>query len=132
MRTAVLLRSEDIVRAVDERLNELVQGATVLGPAAPITIKSFTGREWDPETELYYYRARYYDPKAGRFVSEDPVEFGGGVNFYGYVAGNPTRYRDPGHAEGLEDPPTHPLGIAARETRSRHPRSALWNRSAGQ
>ena len=26
---------------------------------------AFTGREWDPETGLYYYRARYYDPKSG-------------------------------------------------------------------
>ena len=26
---------------------------------------AFTGREWDPETGLYYYRARYYDPKVG-------------------------------------------------------------------
>jgi RHS repeat-associated protein len=56
---------------------------------------SFTGREWDPETGLYYYRARYYDPKIGRFVSEDPIGLGGGVNFYGYVANNPVRSRDP-------------------------------------
>ncbi len=36
---------------------------------------AFTGREWDPETNLYYYRARYYDPKIGRFLSEDPEGF---------------------------------------------------------
>jgi RHS repeat-associated protein len=34
---------------------------------------AFTGREWDSETALYYYRARYYDPKIGRFISEDPL-----------------------------------------------------------
>ncbi len=35
----------------------------------------FTGREFDPETEQHYYRARYYDSKAGRFISEDPIRF---------------------------------------------------------
>ena len=50
---------------------------------------SFTGREWDPETALYYYRARYYDPSNGRFISEDPIGFSGGVNFYTYVDGRP-------------------------------------------
>jgi len=32
--------------------------------------------------QVSYYRARYYDPAAGRFLSEDPVEFQGGINFY--------------------------------------------------
>jgi RHS repeat-associated protein len=36
---------------------------------------AFTGREWDPEAGLYYYRARYYDPKIGRFLSEDRSGF---------------------------------------------------------
>jgi RHS repeat-associated protein len=56
---------------------------------------AFTGREWDPEIGLYYYRARYYDPKVGRFISEDPIGFAGGMNFYGYVHGNPTGHLDP-------------------------------------
>jgi RHS repeat-associated protein len=56
---------------------------------------AFTGREWDPETNLYYYRARYYDPKIGRFVSEDPMGFMGGLNFHAYALDNPVRYVDP-------------------------------------
>jgi RHS repeat-associated protein len=55
----------------------------------------YTGREWDTETNLYYYRARYYDQSAGRFVSEDPIQFGGGKNFYRYSFSNPVNFRDP-------------------------------------
>jgi RHS repeat-associated protein len=58
-------------------------------------IKAFTGREWDPEIGLYYYRARYYDPRMGRFISEDPIRFLGGVNFYAYVLDRPINAKDP-------------------------------------
>ena len=51
--------------------------------------------ESDPETGLYYYRARYYDPSAGRFLSEDPIGLpGGDLNFYRYVWGRPLGFRD--------------------------------------
>ncbi len=43
----------------------------------------------------YYYRARYYDPSAGRFLSEDPIGFGGGIDFYAYVKNNPANLDDP-------------------------------------
>jgi RHS repeat-associated protein len=56
---------------------------------------AYTGREWDPETGLYYYRARYYDPKIGRFISEDPIGFEGGVNYYEYAASSPVANTDP-------------------------------------
>jgi RHS repeat-associated protein len=56
---------------------------------------AFTGREWDPETALHHYRARYYDPALGRFLSEDPSGLRGGVNRYPYVAGNPANWTDP-------------------------------------
>ena len=72
---------------------------------------AFTGREWDPETGLYYYRARYYDPRAGRFISEDPIGFDAGPNFYSYVGGNPTRFTDP---LGLE---IFPNGVPQMEIR---------------
>jgi RHS repeat-associated protein len=54
-----------------------------------------TAREFDPETSRYYYRARYYDPAAGRFVNEDPIRSKGGINFYAYVSNNPTSLEDP-------------------------------------
>jgi RHS repeat-associated protein len=55
----------------------------------------FTGREVDSETGIYFYRARYYDPAQGRFISEDPIRFGGGNDFYTYVHDNPVLFRDP-------------------------------------
>jgi RHS repeat-associated protein len=58
----------------------------------------FTGRNYDPETGNYFYRARYYNPKLGRFISRDPLsgaEFSQGTNLYAYVGNNPTNLTDP-------------------------------------
>lgn len=54
----------------------------------------FTGREFDSETGLYYYRARYYDPRLGRFLSADRVWPIGG-NPYSYALNNPLTWIDP-------------------------------------
>jgi RHS repeat-associated protein len=57
---------------------------------------TFTGREYDPETAIYYYRARYYDSRLGRFIGRDPIGFEGSHwNLYEYTAGNSLRYTDP-------------------------------------
>ncbi len=53
----------------------------------------FTGRENDG-TGLYYYRARYYSPTLQRFISQDPIDFGGGINLYAYTLNNPITLRD--------------------------------------
>ncbi|HEY1525710.1 MAG TPA: RHS repeat-associated core domain-containing protein [Candidatus Angelobacter sp.] len=55
----------------------------------------YTGREFDSETGLLYYRARYYDPQSGRFLNEDPIRFDAGINFYTYVDNNPITWIDP-------------------------------------
>ncbi|MCF6244408.1 MAG: RHS repeat-associated core domain-containing protein, partial [Sulfurovum sp.] len=55
----------------------------------------YTGRETDQE-DLYYYRARYYDPTTQRFLSRDPIEFeAGDFNFYRYVGNDPVNCVDP-------------------------------------
>lgn len=70
-------------------------GVTTQTGAASTSSYKFTGRE-DDGTGLYYYRARYYQPRLQRFIAEDPFELlSGDVNLYGYVSGNPMLYRDP-------------------------------------
>jgi RHS repeat-associated protein len=57
---------------------------------------TFTAREYDTETGMYFYRARYYDHKAGRFVTKDPIGLAGGdVNLYAYVKNNAINRIDP-------------------------------------
>jgi RHS repeat-associated protein len=55
----------------------------------------YIGREFDPETVLYFYRARDYDMNIGRFISEDPIRFKAGTNFYKYVNNSPLNAADP-------------------------------------
>jgi RHS repeat-associated protein len=55
----------------------------------------YTGRERDSLTGLMYYRARFYDPQLGRFISEDPIGLKGGVNQYSYAEGDPVNGIDP-------------------------------------
>ncbi|MFH1947127.1 MAG: RHS repeat-associated core domain-containing protein [Candidatus Magasanikbacteria bacterium] len=59
----------------------------------------FTNQEFDNESELYYYNARYYNPTTGRFISRDPfLGRDGDVlsrNSYIYVQNNPLKYVDP-------------------------------------
>ncbi len=70
------------------------------GPAADAALATlnnpfqYTGRENDGNG-LYYYRARYYSPKLGRFTQEDPLGLGDGPNPYAYVHGDPISRTDP-------------------------------------
>jgi RHS repeat-associated protein len=64
----------------------------------------YTGRERDAQTGMSYYRARYYDPGIGRFMSEDPITFKADINFYAYTRNNPVSNIDP---SGLEIEPAN-------------------------
>jgi RHS repeat-associated protein len=75
-----------LARSYDPWGNLDLTGASLSGP-------SFTGREWDAETGLYYYRARYYKPTLARFMTEDPIDFSG--NPYRYVRNRPLVSVDP-------------------------------------
>jgi len=78
--------------AFGQVLSELDQATNA---AATLTTPfAFTGRELDSETGLYFYRARYYDPATGRFLSEDPIA-DDVQNSYRYVGNGPTNATDP-------------------------------------
>ena len=55
----------------------------------------YTGREFDPETELMYYRARYYHSELGRFVGRDPIGYYAGLSLLNYVGNRPVQMVDP-------------------------------------
>jgi RHS repeat-associated protein len=63
-----------------------------------------------------YYRARYYDPLAGRFLSEDPINFEAGINFYDYVENNPVNWLDSLGLEALSYPTI--AGLVGKNNRS--------------
>ncbi|MGN5612539.1 RHS repeat-associated core domain-containing protein, partial [Xanthomonas hortorum] len=88
-------------------------GTTTQSSAAYTNPYQYTGREKDA-SGLYYYRARYYRPQWGRFISEDPIRLAGGINSYGYVDGNPVSYVDPygmqAYTPGLNPPVNLPGG----------------------
>ncbi|MDF0676563.1 MAG: DUF6531 domain-containing protein [Nitrospira sp.] len=80
--------------------------------AASTNSYKYTGRE-DDGTGLFYYRARYYQPRVQRFIAEDPLGFGGrDFNVYAYVQNNPNRFIDPlgwEKKDWMRDPTKNPL-----------------------
>ncbi|GFI24837.1 tRNA nuclease WapA [Lachnospiraceae bacterium] len=58
----------------------------------------FNGQQYDPITQQYYLRARFYNPVIGRFTQEDTYR-GDGLNLYAYCSNSPLLYRD---LNGLE------------------------------
>jgi RHS repeat-associated protein len=99
----------------------LLQGSTTGGYA-------FTGREWDAETTLYYYRARYYGPALGRFLGQDPHNHRDGLSFYTYVANNPIGVVDPSGLCGAKPTPCpDPACIKRAEDKRNKCIGAAWN-----
>ncbi len=62
----------------------------------------WNGREYAYATGLYYFRARWYDPVTGRWLSKDPIGISGGINLYVYCSNDPVNFRDPWGLWGVQ------------------------------
>ncbi|HKT09249.1 MAG TPA: RHS repeat-associated core domain-containing protein, partial [Gemmatimonadaceae bacterium] len=100
-------------------------------------VLKFAGREYDPETHLYYNRARYYDPQLARFISEDPIGQSAGTNQYAYAGNNPIGAVDPSGAcaEGDGQIPLDLLGNVAclpqKDPPNEHGPPQAWHCDSG-
>lgn len=107
--------------AVSDHNGDVVQsvaygpfGESLAESGTSLNAMRYTGRELDAETGLYYYRARYFDPEIGRFISEDPIGFESGeINHYVYVGNNPLIYNDPSGNVRWSDVGSSTLGLAS-------------------
>lgn len=105
----------------DANAQEIVESSVVGNPYM------FTGRRFDAETSLYYYRARYYDPYIGRFLQTDPIYYAGGLNLYTYVRNNPVNWTDPWGLQPIMpmSPPSHYVPFPDKDV----PPMPTWGRS---
>jgi RHS repeat-associated protein len=96
----------DAAGAVTDRFSYGVYGELLThtgSSTSPFQFNGFYGVQTDTNG-LYHHRARYYSPSLRRFLSQDPIGFSGGLNFYAFVAGNPVYQVDPsGETFDIED-----------------------------
>jgi RHS repeat-associated core domain len=88
----------------------------------------YTGQTLIPGTLLYYYKARVYHPKLGRFLQTDPVGYEDGMNWYAYVGNDPINMKDPsgmyGRGSGWSDKAWKKFDAAQKQVASDMSRSA--------
>jgi RHS repeat-associated protein len=88
-------------------------GNTTNSSGSLTNVLRYTAREFDAETNLYFYRDRYFDQANGKFLTEDPTGPRSGDNLYAYVVNNPVAWNDPfGWQPSNNDCKTKPCSIS--------------------
>ncbi len=88
--------SKVLKRRYDYDLKGSLVGTGDIKPFSDRDRARFKGALWmGPEVDLYYMRNRWYETSTGRFLSEDPIGLGGGINVYAFAGNNPVSGRDP-------------------------------------
>ncbi len=90
-----LIAASDATEALVSEYSYDSFGNIIALSGTKLTDFAFTGRPFDDESGLYYFRARYYDPVAGRFTSPDPLGFVNGIDLYAYTNNTPLNNLDP-------------------------------------
>ncbi|MBN9625445.1 MAG: hypothetical protein ABS39_01690 [Acidovorax sp. SCN 65-28] len=81
----------------------------------------FQGQQFDEETNLHYNRFRYYDPRVGQYVTQDPIGLGGGINNLKFP-NNPLTVSDPLGLNPISGP-NPPMDVGKAE--------GLWDKITG-
>lgn len=93
-------------------VNTLAYDAYGIPASMNVGAFAYTGQLWLPEIGLYYYKARVYSPKLGRFLQTDPIGYKDDMDLYTYVGNDPMNKTDP---TGLEEKMINGIMYASRE-----------------
>ena len=89
---STVLATDSSSQKITDPLTYFPYGSSTNNQQSAINNYLFTGQELDPESDLYNYKARLYNPTTGAFISADPVQ---GLNRYAYAKDNPVKFTDP-------------------------------------